>query len=92
VLVIADDEDARGFMFKYDKLFGAKEQTATDVKHEREGEETGIDRTRRLFYVTCSRTRESLAIIAYTANPAKVKQYAIQRGWFEPSEIEMLSK
>ncbi len=92
VLVIADDEDARGFMFSYDKLFGAKEQTAADAKHEREGEETGNDRTRRLFYVTCSRSKESLAIIAYTTNPSKVQQYAIQRGWFDSSEIEMLSE
>ncbi|MCD6175781.1 MAG: ATP-dependent helicase [Planctomycetes bacterium] len=55
VMVILDDNEARGFMFSYDKLFGAKDPTSTDQKNAREGRETSIDRTRRLFYVTCSR-------------------------------------
>ena len=62
VMVILDDEEARGFLFSYEKLFGAKEPTATDKRNENEGKETSIDRTRRLFYVTCSRAEKSLAI------------------------------
>lgn len=55
VMVIVSDEEARGFMFAYDKLFGAKGKSDTDIKNEAAGKETTIDRTRRLFYVTCSR-------------------------------------
>ena len=66
VIVVLDDNEARGFMFSYDKLFGAKSPTSTDIKNEEEGKETSIDRTRRLFYVTCSRTQSSLAIVVYT--------------------------
>jgi len=87
VMVILDDDVARGFLFSYEKLFGAVEPTATDIKNEQEGKETSIDRTRRLFYVTCSRAEESLAIVAYTKNPAKVAQYTIEQEWFGEGEI-----
>ncbi len=90
VVVIIDDEEARGFMFSYDKLFGIKEPSTSDLKNEAEGNDTGIDRTRRLFYVACSRAEESLAIIAYSDNPSLVKTNAIANGWFKETEIEVL--
>lgn len=90
VMVIVDDEEARGFMFSYDKLFGSKELSATDKKNRTEGKETGVDRTRRLFYVACSRAKESLAIVAYTDNPSLVKENAIRYEWFKEDEIELL--
>jgi DNA helicase-2/ATP-dependent DNA helicase PcrA len=87
VIVILDDEEARGFLFSYDKLFGAKSPTATDIRNQKEGRETSIDRTRRLFYVTCSRAEKSLAIIAYTNKPLDVKKKALVNGWFDESEV-----
>jgi DNA helicase II / ATP-dependent DNA helicase PcrA len=91
VLVIIDDEDARGFMFSYEKLFGAKAKSQTDIENERDGKETGLDRTRRLFYVTCSRAKSSLGIVAYTRNPAIVRGHIVEQDWFSDSEIEVLS-
>ncbi|MCM4166578.1 ATP-dependent DNA helicase Rep [Arenibacter antarcticus] len=90
VMVIIDDEEAKGFMFSYDKLFGSKGFSATDIKNLQEGKETGIDRTRRLFYVACSRAEKSLAIVAYTNHPETVKANALAYGWFEESEIEII--
>lgn len=90
VAVIIDDDEARGFMFSYDKLFGSKELSANDIKNKAEGKDTGIDRTRRLFYVACSRAKESLAIIAYTDKPTLVEANATAYGWFDKSEIEIL--
>lgn len=87
VMVILDDDEARGFMFSYDKLFGAVEPTERDIQNEQEGKETSIDRTRRLFYVTCSRAEESLAIVAYTKEPQKVDDYVLEQGWFDKDEI-----
>lgn len=87
VMVILDDEEARGFLFSYEKLFGAIPPTASDMKRQDEGKETSVDRTRRLFYVTCSRAEESLAIIAYTNNPDTVKKNAIDYGWFHEDEV-----
>lgn len=88
VMVIMDDAEARGFMFGYEKLFGAKDATATDIKNIQEGKETGVDRTRRLFYVTCSRAEKSLALVAYTEAPASVKRHALENGWFTEEEID----
>lgn len=91
VMVILDDEESKGFLFSYEKLFGAVPPSATDLKNEQEGKETSIDRTRRLFYVTCSRAEKSLAIVAYTKEPNKVKEYALSEGWFEEDEIEEIT-
>jgi DNA helicase-2/ATP-dependent DNA helicase PcrA len=91
VMIIIDDNEARGFLFSYDKLFGAKDKTSTDLKNESEGNETSIDRTRRLFYVTCSRTEKSLAIIAYSTDPEKVRNNVLNEGWFENNEVEILT-
>lgn len=90
VMVIIDDDEARGFMFSYDKLFGSKELTTIDKKNLKEGTETGIDRTRRLFYVACSRAKESLAIVAHTNSPEIVKNNVVKYGWFKETEVEML--
>lgn len=87
VMVILDDEEARGFLFSYEKLFGAVQPTQKDIDNQTIGKETSIDRTRRLFYVTCSRAEKSLAIVAYTKNPAKVKNYAQSKKWFNEYEV-----
>jgi DNA helicase II / ATP-dependent DNA helicase PcrA len=91
VMVILDDEEAGGFLFSYEKLFGAKQPTNTDRENEAAGKETSIDRTRRLFYVTCSRAKESLAIVAYTKEPKKVKDYVLSHRWLENDEVVMWS-
>lgn len=91
VMAIIDDSEMRGFLFSYDKLFGIKSKTATDINNEREGKETGIDRTRRLFYVICSRAEKSLAVVAYTDNPAGLKAGLSGNGWFNDDEIIILN-
>lgn len=88
VMVIMDDAQARGFMFGYEKLLGAKAASQTDIKNVAEGKETGIDRTRRLLYVTCSRAEKSLALVAYTENPSAIKSHVLQNGWFAEEEID----
>ena len=76
VMVIMDDEEARGFLFKYEDLFGGKSS----------GEKT-VEATRRLFYVTCSRAKQSLALIAHTRTPERVRKFVVQEGWFSGDEI-----
>ena len=90
VMVILDDNEARGFMFSYEKLLGAKALTNTDEKNRLEGKDTSVDRTRRLFYVTCSRTRRSLAVIVYTKEADKVASHLSSVGWFEDQEVVRL--
>lgn len=76
VMVIMDDLEAGGFMFSYEKLLGVK------------GEANEV--TQRLFYVTCSRAEESLALVAYSADPDAVRRNVIANGWFEAHEVEVV--
>ena len=87
VMVILDDHEARGFMFSYEKLLGAKALTNTDEENLLEGKDTSVDRTRRLFYVTCSRAQRSLAVIVYTREADKVANHISSVGWFEDQEV-----
>lgn len=78
VMVVMDDNEARGFQFKYEKLFGpAADDDAT------------LAATRRLFYVTCSRAERSLALVAYTKDPSRIRDHVISQGWFEADEVEV---
>lgn len=72
---LMDDSEARGFMFKYEDLFGGK----TDGKV--------LEATRRLFYVTASRAKKSLALVAYSSNPGRVKHFVLDQGWFSEDEV-----
>lgn len=90
VMVIMDDTESKGFLFSYEKLFGAEAKTETDIKNEREGKDTGVMRTTRLFYVACTRAEKSLAVVAYSQNKEAVKNTAISNGWFSLEEIELL--
>jgi DNA helicase II / ATP-dependent DNA helicase PcrA len=72
VMVIMDDQEARGFLFKYDKLFGGG------------AEDNQTASTRRLFYVTCSRAERSLAMVAYAE---RVRNQLMANGWFKAQEI-----
>jgi DNA helicase II / ATP-dependent DNA helicase PcrA len=87
VMVLMDDSEAKGFMFGYERLLGAKVPTATDLSNARQSKETSMDRTRRLFYVTCSRAKTSLALVAYSTNPAAIKDHVIKNEWFAEHEV-----
>ncbi len=87
VMVVLDDNEARGFMFSYDKLLRAKPPTASDQKNVGDGRETSIDRTRRLFYVTCSRAQSSLAIVVYTSGKDAMLNHLRSVQWFDDGEI-----
>lgn len=90
VLVLIDDKEAKGKLFSYEKLFEVAPLSDTDVKNKENGKESSLDRTGRLFYVTCTRAKESLAILMYTSDPDKAKQTAIHNGWFGKNEIDVL--
>lgn len=91
VLVVINDDEARGFLFAYDKFFGAKEKSKADLENEAAGRETSSDRTRRLFYVTCSRAERSLAIVYYSPDPGGARNAILQYGWFEQGEVELIN-
>jgi DNA helicase-2/ATP-dependent DNA helicase PcrA len=78
-------------MFSYEKLFGAKSKTDTDIDNERQGKDTSISRTTRLFYVACTRAEKSLAVVAYTDDVNAVYDTAKSNGWFSEDEMHLVN-
>ena len=93
VMIIMNDYEKRGrgaLSASYEKLFGVVPESETDLKNKRDGKETDLQRTRRLFYVTCTRAKESLALVTYTNSPELLKENIIQKQWFIQDEITIL--
>lgn len=90
VMVVMDDHEARGFLFSYDKLFGAEELSKGDDENIAAGKETTIDRTLRLLYVTCSRAEESLALVLWASDRDAAEEAIKATGWFQPEEVSLL--
>lgn len=87
VMVVMDDQQAGGNLVSYDKLFGSKELGKSDLDNIKAGKETTIDRSLRLLYVTCSRARESLALVLWAEKPAEALKFAqYDSDWFAIEE------
>lgn len=68
VLVVIDDSGSNYNLFSYDKLFGLKSLSARDNENIASGKDSVLERTRRLLYVCCSRTRQALAIALFVSD------------------------
>ncbi|MCT9388369.1 AAA family ATPase [Acinetobacter baumannii] len=90
VMAILDDDEAGGFLFDYEKFLGIKDLSVTDIKNESLGLDSALSRTRRLFYVICSRAEKSLAVVCYTKSPAFLKKQLIEKEWFHEDEILLI--
>ena len=75
VLVVLDDAESTHFQFSYEKYLGLKALSDSDRKHIDAGEETTVDRTRRLFYVSCTRALKDLAVVLFTADPEQASAH-----------------
>lgn len=87
VMVVMDDEEAGGFLFSYEQYFGVKKLSASSQKKREMREETGLDRTRRLFYVISTRAKHSLAHVIYTSDIAKVRDNLLEKRFARENEI-----
>lgn len=88
VMVVMDDVAAGGFLISYDKIFGGKDLSDTDRDNAGIGKETTIDRTLRLLYVTCSRAKETLALVLWSSDTAAALKRVRDSGWFSLDEIQ----
>lgn len=90
VMVIADDVHTRfKGLASYETLFGVKPLSDASLKKASKGEETTIERTRRLLYVTCTRAEESLALVLYSEAPDTIRRFLISKGWTAEDEVVM---
>lgn len=89
VLVVLDDAESTHFQFSYEKYLGLKALSDTDQRRIEAGEETIVDRTRRLFYVSCTRALKDLAVVLFTADPEQAEAHVRQLGLFEEDSIHV---
>jgi DNA helicase-2/ATP-dependent DNA helicase PcrA len=87
VLVVADDEVGTHFQFSYDKYFGIKELSDRDEANRREGKETQVERTRRLFYVCCTRALTDLAVVLFSVDLRAAERAIRATDIFEDDQI-----
>lgn len=87
VLVVLDDAESTHFQFSYEKYLGLKALSDSDLKHISAGEETTVDRTRRLFYVSCTRALKDLAVVLFIADPERAEAHVRQLDLFEAEAI-----
>lgn len=91
VLVVVDDEESKkATAFSYGKYFGLIPLSDKDRDNIATGKETVVDRTRRLFYVCCSRAVKDLAVVIFAADVATVHAAVDAKGYFDPADIHRL--
>ena len=84
VLVVVDDQEARWNAFSYGKYLGVTPLSSKDHDNIAAKKDSVIDRTRRLFYVCCSRARADLAVVIFAEDTAKMREAIRAKEFFEP--------
>ena len=90
VLVVLDDDEGTHVQFSYDKYLGIKPLSARDEENMRAGKDTTVERTRRLFYVCCTRALQDLAVVLFTSNIELAKQQVLSLEIFPSDSIRTL--
>lgn len=82
VLVVVDDEEASFKLYSYGKYFGYEALSDNDLARIAAGEDSVLDRTRRLFYVCCSRATKDLAVVIFVPEVASARAAIVERNLF----------
>ncbi|HEY8130214.1 MAG TPA: UvrD-helicase domain-containing protein [Hyphomicrobium sp.] len=91
VLVILDDEEGDYNLFSYGKYFGITPLSATDQQHLDDGTDSVLGRTRRLFYVCCSRAFQDLAVVLFVPDVAAARTAIEAKALFPAANIHELA-
>ena len=91
VLVVLDDAESDYNLFSYGKYFGLEPLSDTDQENLAAGNDSVLGRTRRLFYVCCSRAVRDLAVVFFVPNIAVARDVVIAKGTFEPNDVVILA-
>lgn len=87
VLVVIDDEEAAYRQYSYGKYFGYTPLSDKDDENVAARLESVLDRTRRLFYVCCSRTTKDLAVVVFVSDVEAAKAAIEGKGFFPRESI-----
>lgn len=89
VIVVVDDQEGRTNTFSYGKYFGVTDPSDTDQANLAAGKDSVIDRTRRLFYVCCSRALSDLTVVIFAENTISMHEALLAKGFFEPQCVHV---
>ena len=89
VIVVVDDEEGRTNTFSYGKYFGVTSLSDTDRGHLKAGRDSVIGRTRRLFYVCCSRALSDLVVVIFAEDTARMRDAILEKAFFEPECVHV---
>ena len=89
VLVVLDDDEGTHVQFSYDKYLGIRSLSDREEANRREGKETTIERTRRLFYVCCTRATKDLLVILFTADVEAARRQITRLNLFPADTIHL---
>ncbi|WP_295364173.1 ATP-dependent helicase [Arenimonas sp.] len=87
VLVVIDDEEAGFRQYSYGKYLGYIPLSDKDEANIAAGEDSVLDRTRRLFYVCCSRAMKDLAVVVFVPDVEAAHASIIERNLFPEGAI-----
>lgn len=88
VLVLIDDEEGRAQrQFSYEKYFGMAVLSDTDRANIAAGGDNVVDRTRRLFYVCCSRATRDLAVVMFVSDIVEARAKVEEADLFALEDI-----
>ena len=88
VLVIIDDEEGRGQTnFSYGKYLGITPLSEKDQENINDGQDSVLGRTRRLFYVCCSRAVTDLAVVIFLPDVDAARAVIEAKGIFPVEDI-----
>jgi DNA helicase-2/ATP-dependent DNA helicase PcrA len=89
VLVVLDDEESDYNQFSYGKYFGITALSEKDQKNISNGVDSVISRTRRLFYVCCSRAVQDLAVVLFASDVYEANDAIIAMGLFDQKNVHV---
>ena len=89
VLVVLDDDEGTHVQFSYDKYLGIRPLSDRDEANRGEGKETPVERTRRLFYVCCTRAMQDLIVVLFANDVAAARRQITTLGLFPPEAIHL---
>ena len=92
VLAVLDDEESDYNLFSYGKYFGITQLSDRDMENLQQSEDSVVDRTRRLFYVCCSRAVQDLAVVLFVPDTTTAKQIIRERKIFQEADILCLEE
>ncbi len=87
VLVVLDDEESDYNLFSYGKYFGITPLSDRDEENLAAGVNSVLGRTRRLFYVCCSRAAHDLAVVFFAPDVAKAKAAIAAKALFPAADV-----